>query len=228
MASPLFTLPPAMTLPVIGLDDYFPINRIFCVGRNYAAHAKEMGNEVDRDAPFYFTISPYHAALGGEIAYPAGTSDYHHEVEFVVALDKGGHNIAEDQAMRCVYGYGVGLDMTRRDLQSQAKDKRRPWDIAKDCENGAILSALTKASEFGEIGQQEIRLTKNDVIVQQSTIDQMIHSVPALIAHLSQFYELTAGDILMTGTPEGVGPVMQGDRLVAQVSGTSSLSVTFL
>lgn len=224
----LFAPKQAITLPVIGTDQQFPINRIFCVGRNYAAHAKEMGHEVDREAPFYFTISPINASLGGEVVYPAGTSDYHHEVEFVVALDRGGHNIAESQAMACIYGYGVGLDMTRRDLQSQAKDKRRPWDIAKDCENGALLSPLTTKAAFGDIGQQEISLIKNDEITQRSSLDMMIHSVPALIAHLSHFYTLCAGDIIMTGTPEGVGPVSPGDRLVGQVSGTSSISVTFV
>ena len=224
----LFTLAPELTLPVTGQGVVFPVGRIFCVGRNYAAHAAEMGNEVDRQAPFYFTISPSHGALGGSIAYPAGTEDCHHEVEMVVALHSGGQNIAIDAAMGCVYGYGVGLDMTRRDLQAVAKEKRRPWCIAKDFEQGAIFSALTEKQQFGDLAAQRIALSKNGEMVQDSTIDLMVHKVPELIAHLSQFYHLRAGDIIMTGTPEGVGPVAKGDKLIATLEGAEALEVTFV
>ncbi|MGC6517044.1 MAG: fumarylacetoacetate hydrolase family protein [Candidatus Puniceispirillaceae bacterium] len=223
----LFDPAPVFALPVAGEEKVFPVNRIFCVGRNYAAHAAEMGNEVDRQTPFYFTISPANAALGGQVPYPAGTSDYHHEVELVVALGSGGADIPVDRAMALVYGYGVGLDMTRRDLQAIAKEKRRPWCISKDCENGALLSPLTKAADFGPLGNQRISLTKNQEVVQDSTLDLMVHSVPELIAHLSQFYHLQAGDIIMTGTPEGVGPVQKGDRLTGKVAGLAPIDVTF-
>jgi len=228
MSALLFDLKPAITLPVIGEAAQFPINRIFCVGRNYAAHAAEMGGVVDKQTPFYFTVTPINACLGGTVAFASGTADYHHEIEFVVALGSGGRNIAKQAALDCVYGYGVGLDMTRRDLQNLAKDKRRPWDISKDVEASAILSSLTKAQAFGAVEAQAITLSKNDEIVQSSDLSLMVHSVPDLIAHLSQFYELTAGDIIMTGTPEGVGSVQRGDRLVGQVTGAPTLEVTFI
>ena len=228
MSDLLFSLPDMPSLPVVGESGLFPIARIFCVGRNYAAHAAEMGVAVDREAPFYFTVNPSHVVQGGEVAYPTGTSDYHHEVEFVVALSGGGRSIAREEAEDCIYGYGVGLDMTRRDLQSAAKQARRPWCLSKDCEGGTILSPLTKASAFGAIAHQEISLTKNGTMVQCSDLSYMVHQVPDLIAHLSQFYCLGAGDIIMTGTPEGVGPVAIGDRLVAQVEGVPSLEVVFV
>ena len=228
MSALLFDLKPAITLPVTGETARFPLNRIFCVGRNYAAHAAEMGDVVDKETPFYFTVSAINASMGGAVAMASGTADYHHEVEFVVALGSGGRDISQADALSCIYGYGVGLDMTRRDLQNIAKDKSRPWDIAKDVEASAILSPLTKADDFGAIGTQAITLTKNDEMVQSSDLSQMVHSVPELIAHLSQFYHLTAGDIIMTGTPEGVGPVKRGDRLVGQIDGTATLDVTFI
>ena len=228
MSDKLFSLADRPVLPVVGEAGLYPIARIFCVGRNYAAHAAEMGVAVDREAPFYFTVNPTHVARGGEVAYPTGTSDYHHEVEFVVALSGGGGTIPQDKAQDCIYGYGVGLDMTRRDLQNAAKQARRPWCLSKDCEGGTILSPLIKASEFGAIGAQEISLTKNGEMVQRSDLSYMVHQVPDLIAHLSQFYCLGAGDIIMTGTPEGVGPVSLGDRLIAKVEGVPSLEVVFV
>ena len=227
MSQLLFDRQDTLALPVTGSAARFPIHRIFCVGRNYAAHAAEMGVAVDKAEPFYFTVSAHHASLGGDIAYPAGTNDYHHEVEFVVALGSGGKDIAKADALSCVYGYGVGLDMTRRDLQNQAKEKRRPWCLSKDSEAGALFSALTPKQAFGAIKRQRIWLTKNGEMVQQSDLSLMVHSVPDLIAHLSGFYELKAGDIIMTGTPEGVGPVCVGDRLVGGVDGTQDIAVTF-
>ena len=228
MSDLIFALAPTACLPIMGEDKQFPINRIFCVGRNYAAHAAEMGNEVDRSAPFYFTTSPANAVTGGKVPFASGTDEYHHEVEFVVALGSGGRDIAQDEAHSHIYGYGVGLDMTRRDLQAAAKEKRRPWCLSKDCEGGTILSSLIKAQAFGAIGTQAIRLTKNDEIVQDSNLSLMVHNVPELIAHLSRYYQLTAGDIIMTGTPEGVGPVAKGDRLLAEVKGAPSLAVEFI
>ena len=228
MSDLLFSVATAPCLPVEGEAGLFPIARIFCVGRNYAAHAAEMGVAVDREAPFYFTVNPVNAVLGGEVATPTGTSDYHHEVEFVVALSGGGVSIPREKAEECIYGYGVGLDMTRRDLQNTAKQARRPWCLSKDCEGGTVLSSLIKASAFGAIADQEISLTKNGTMVQRSDLSYMVYQVPDLIAHLSQFYCLAAGDIIMTGTPEGVGPVAVGDRLVAQVEGVPSLEVVFV
>lgn len=228
MSEMLFAPSFGLALPVLGEGALFPIRRIFCVGRNYAAHAAEMGNEVDRQAPFYFTISPVNATLGGTIPFPRGTDDYHHEVELVVALGSGGADIPADEALSCVYGYGVGLDMTRRDLQAIAKEKRRPWDIAKDCENGAILSALTPKERIGTLSNQRISLLKNEEVVQDSTLDLMVHNVAEIISHLSRFYQLSQGDIIMTGTPEGVGPVVRGDKLTAQIEGLATLEVSFI
>lgn len=227
MSVHIFCLEPPKALAIHNEDGVFPINRIFCVGRNYAAHAAEMGNEVDKQTPFYFTVSPVNASNGGDVRFPDGTDDYHHEVEFVVALDKPAHNISETDALSVVFGYGVGLDMTRRDLQAAAKEKRRPWDLAKDAEDSAIFSPLIRKEGFGEIGNQAIRLSVNDKICQESTLDKMVNSVPELIAHLSQFYRLMPGDVIMTGTPEGVGPVKPGDRLVGMVEGCPPVTAHF-
>ena len=227
MSVHIFCLEPPKALAIHNEDGVFPINRIFCVGRNYAAHAAEMGNEVDKQTPFYFTVSPVNASNGGDVRFPDGTDDYHHEVEFVVALDKPAHNISETDALSVVFGYGVGLDMTRRDLQAAAKEKRRPWDLAKDAEDSAIFSPLIRKEGFGEIGNQAIRLSVNDKICQESTLDKMVNSVPELIAHLSQFYRLMPGDVIMTGTPEGVGAVKPGDRLVGMVEGCPPVTAHF-
>lgn len=227
MSVHIFCLEPPKALAIHNEDGVFPINRIFCVGRNYAAHAAEMGNEVDKQTPFYFTVSPVNASNGGDVRFPDGTDDYHHEVEFVVALDKPAHHISETDALSFVFGYGVGLDMTRRDLQAAAKEKRRPWDLAKDAEDSAIFSALVKKEEFGEIGNQAISLEVNGEIRQHSTLDKMVNSVPELIAHLSQFYHLVPGDVIMTGTPEGVANVVRGDRLIGKVEGCPSVTAHF-
>ena len=177
---------------------------------------------------FISPSAPSCQPLGGDIPFPRGTDDCHFEVELTVALASGGKDIAATDAMGHIYGYGVGLDMTRRDLQAAAKDKRRPWCIAKDYENSALFSPITTKDAFGALAAQRIWLTKNDEIVQDSTIDLMVHKVPELIAHLSRFYELRAGDIIMTGTPEGVGPIAPGDRLIGQVTGADAIDVTFI
>ena len=228
MSTHIFCLAPPKALAIENEETVFPINRIFCVGRNYAAHAAEMGNEVDKQTPFYFTVSPVNASNGGQVKYPDGTDDYHHEIEFVVALDEPAHHIAQDKALDVVFGYGVGLDMTRRDLQAAAKEKRRPWDLAKDAEESAIFSALVKKEAFGDIGEQTISLEVNGEMRQHSTLDKMVNSVPELIAHLSQFYHLMPGDIIMTGTPEGVASVKRGDRLIGKVEGCPSVIAEFI
>ncbi|WP_294614559.1 fumarylacetoacetate hydrolase family protein [uncultured Roseovarius sp.] len=226
MTSPLFDVPAAPQVPVLGQDGGFPVRRIFCVGRNYAAHAAEMGNEVDREAPFYFTKSAHAICLSGaSIAYPLGTQDCHHEMEFVVAIGAPAFRVGKSGAMQAVYGYACGIDLTRRDLQAQAKDKRRPWDLGKDFEDSAIIAPLTLAAEFGEIADQAIRLTLDGEIVQESRLCDMVWSVPEVIAHLSQFYHLMPGDLIYTGTPAGVGPVRPGSELHGQIDGLSDLSL---
>lgn len=213
--------PPAatMTLPVEGGGRY-PVRRIFCVGRNYVEHAKEMGGEVDREAPFYFTKSACHLAQSGAtIAYPPGTTDFHHEMELVVALGAEAEHLPPARAMKAVFGYAAGLDMTRRDLQGAAKDKRRPWDTGKDFENSAVIAAILRAGAFGAPGDQRIRLSVNGAERQSARISDMVWSVPEIIAHLSTLYRLGPGDLIMTGTPAGVGAVVAGDRINGQIDG---------
>jgi fumarylpyruvate hydrolase len=213
MTDLLFPHRPLVVLPVAGHAG-FPVGRIFCVGRNYADHAKEMGHEVDREAPFYFTKSAHAVLLSGhDMPYPPRTNDLHHEMELVVALDKGGKDIPQDQAMGHVFGYGCGLDMTRRDLQAAAKDKRRPWDTGKDFDNAAILGPLTPKAGDHVIDDLVMRLEVNGETRQQTTLGDMVWSIPELIADLSTLYTLHPGDLIMTGTPAGVGPVTPGDVL---------------
>lgn len=205
----------------------YPVHRIFCVGRNYADHAKEMGVEVDREAPFYFT-KPHTAivASGTTIQYPLQTANYHHEVELVVALGRAAHEIRAEQALDAVFGYAVGLDMTRRDLQLDARAKGRPWDIGKAFEQSAVMGAIRRREAFGQIGSQRITLTLNDVTKQDAKLSDLIWSVPEIIAHLSRYYHLDAGDLIYTGTPAGVGPVVAGDRLVGSIDGLSPVQLT--
>ncbi len=225
----LFPPPAVRSLPVLGHTARFPISRIFCVGRNYAEHAAEMGSEVDRAAPFFFTKSLTAVAESpAQVPYPPGTSDYHHEVEFVVALGAPAFRITPEAAVATVLGYGCGLDMTRRDLQAKAKEKRRPWDIGKDVEGAAVLGPLTPAGDFGQVGPQAIELEVNGEHRQTGRLSDMVHSVPEIIADLSQYYHLVPGDLIMTGTPAGVGPVDVGDKLVGRVGGLASVELTIL
>ena len=213
MTETLFAPRPPVILPVEGAAG-FPVGRIFCVGRNYADHAAEMGHEVDREAPFYFTKSQHAVLLSGsDMPYPPRTNDLHHEMELVVALGKGGREIAEADAMEHVYGYGCGLDMTRRDLQAAAKDKRRPWDTGKDFDNAAILGPLTPKAGNDAIDDLQIALEVNGETRQRARLGDMVWSIPEIIADLSTLYTLHAGDLIMTGTPAGVGAVVRGDVL---------------
>ncbi len=224
----LFPAPENPILPIDGSDLWFPVRRIFCVGRNYAAHAAEMGNEVDREAPFYFNKSAHTLCPSGRaIPYPTETQDCHYEMEFVVALDKEAAQVSKEKAMGAVFGYGCGIDLTRRDLQGQAKEKRRPWDIGKDFENAAILAALTPKAQFGEIGAQRIWLDHNGARVQDADLSDMVWSVPEIIAHLSRFYTLLPGDLIMTGTPAGVGPISPDSKLEGLVDGCVPVQVSF-
>ena len=224
MTATIFPAPVPPTVPVSGEAAAFPVRRIFCVGRNYAAHAAEMGVEVDREAPFYFTKSAFSLAGGGTLPYPPGTGDYHHEVELVVALGRPAFRIDPDEAMGCVWGYAVGLDMTRRDLQAVAKSKQRPWDLGKDVENSAVIGALTPAAAF-QPGEQRIPLHVNGEPRQDAPLSDMVWSIPELIADLSRYYHLQPGDLIYTGTPAGVGAVQPGDRLEARVEGLEPLDV---
>jgi fumarylpyruvate hydrolase len=223
---PAFSVPTPPLVPIIGRDDGFPVRRIFCVGRNYAAHAAEMGNEVDREAPFYFTKSPLALCLGGtQIAYPLGSKDVHYEMELVVALGAPAFHVPEGDALDRVFGYACGIDLTRRDLQAQAKDKRRPWDLGKDFENSAIIGAITLSEVFGRPEDQAIRLFHNDEVAQQAVLSDMVWSVPEIIAHLSHFYHLAPGDLIYTGTPAGVGPVMPGSCLRGEIDGLEPVNL---
>ena len=227
MTEPLFDIPAPPLVPIEGDTRGYKVRRIFCVGRNYAAHAAEMGNEVDREAPFYFTKSAHALCLSGAtIPYPPGTEDCHHEMEFVVALGAEAYRVSEAEAMAAVWGYGCGIDLTRRDLQGAAKEKRRPWDLGKDFENAAIMGALTPKDRFGGIGAQALRLTMGDRVAQEARLSEMVWSVPEIIAHLSRFYHLAPGDLIYTGTPAGVGPVVPGDRMRGEIEGLVPVEVT--
>jgi fumarylpyruvate hydrolase len=226
MSEYLFPPPAPAAASVRGQSLRFPIRRIFCVGRNYEAHAKEMGAAIDREAPFYFTKTPAHVVpAGGTIDYPPGTTNYHYEMELVVALGKGGFRIAEGDALDHVFGYACGLDMTRRDLQAAAKEKQRPWDIAKDVEQSAVVGEIAPSSEIGHITRGRIELRVNGQTKQSADVSDLIHSVAAVIVHLSQYYHLEPGDLIYTGTPEGVGKVQPGDRLEGSIEGVGTIAV---
>lgn len=229
-ANLLFQVPPTPTVPVKGSSHLFPVHRVFCVGRNYVEHAKEMGAEVDREAPFYF-LKPASAlvvasAAGASIPYPPGTENCHYEMEFVVAIGAPAFRIASAEASGIVYGYAGGLDMTRRDLQLAAREKGRPWDLGKAFEHSAIITPITPAAEFGAVAHQAITLKQNGVIKQQSNLAELVWPVAELISHLSRYYHLVPGDLLYTGTPAGVGPVRPGDNLLGEITGLDALRLT--
>lgn len=223
----LFPPEPPTGLAVQGKARLYPVRRIFCVGRNYAAHAAEMGNTVDREAPFYFTKS-LNAVLpsGAELPYPPGTQDLHHEVELGFALGAPLFRADRAAAAGAIYAYGVALDMTRRDLQAQAKDKRRPWDLSKDFEGSAVFASMQAAETFGEVGPQKIWLDVNGVRRQEAALSDMIHDVADIAAHLSGYYHLGPGDVILTGTPAGVGAVGPGDRLEGGIDGLEPVRLT--
>jgi fumarylpyruvate hydrolase len=221
--------PPLVLAPVLGTDALFPVRRIFCVGRNYADHAKEMGF-TGREPPFFF-MKPAEAAVcvlperTGRIAYPGLTADLHHEVELVVALGRGGSNIPASAALDHVFGYAAGLDMTRRDLQNDMKKQGRPWEIGKAFDQSAPLGSITPAPQAGDIATAAIVLRVNGEVRQRGKIDQMIWSVAEIIEELSKAWTLQAGDLIYTGTPEGVAAVVQGDTLKVEITGLAPLAV---
>lgn len=212
-------------LPIAGSDQKFPVRRIFCVGQNYAAHAREMGSNPDRELPFFFS-KPADALVadGASIPYPPGTSNLHHEVELVVAIGKGGANIAADAALDHVWGYAVGNDLTRRDVQADAKSNGRPWDMAKGFDRSAPCGALHPVAEVGHFTKGAISLSVNGETRQNSDISDLIWPVADVIAYLSTLVELSAGDLIFTGTPENVGPLQSGDTCVAQIDGLGSVT----
>lgn len=212
-------------LPVRHSDAFFPIRRIYCIGRNYAAHTIEMGGDPNREEPFFFQKNAQNADTSGEFPYPPESSDVHHEVEMVVALKGGGKNIPVEDALNYVYGYGVGIDMTRRDLQSIAKEQRRPWEPGKAFERSAPMSELVKASEIGHPASGRITLRVNDDLRQEGDLGQMIWKVAEQIAYLSRFYDIAAGDIIMSGTPSGVASVQRGDIVHCDIEGVCGLTV---
>ena len=227
MSDLLFLPPPAPTAPVRGREARMPIRRIFCVGRNYEAHAKEMGVAVDREAPFYFTKAAEHyVPSGSTVPYPPGTNNYHYELELVLVIGAPVFRVPADQALDSVFGYACGLDMTRRDLQVAAREQRRPWDLGKDVEQSAVLAEIVPAADVGHPVAGRIELRVNGEVKQHSDISQLIHKVPELIAHLSNFYHLHPGDVIYTGTPEGVGPVQPGDRIEGVIDGVGAIALT--
>jgi fumarylpyruvate hydrolase len=205
----------------------FPVRRIFCVGRNYAAHAREMGRDPDREPPFFFTKwAETMVPGGGSIAYPPGTANFHYEAELVVAIGKAGFAIDRAEALGHVWGYATGLDMTRRDLQLEARDKGRPWDIGKNVEQSSPLGLIHPAAEVGHMAAGPIRLTVNDEARQEADLSELIWPVEDVVAYISRFYRLEPGDLIYTGTPAGVGPVMPGDRIVVSIAGLSDTAIT--
>jgi len=222
-AIPLWT-PPA--LPIAGSSELFPVRRVFCVGRNYVEHQKEMGGD-GREQPFFF-IKSAHALVpqGGTVHYPPKTANYHYETEMVVAIARQGRRVAARDANGYVFGYAVGLDMTRRDLQQMGKDKGRPWDFGKDFDEAAPCAALAPASRIGHPAKGAIWLTVNGKERQRADLADMIWSVPEQIEYLSQYYTLEPGDLIFSGTPAGVGPVNAGDALHAGIDGVGELKVT--
>lgn len=218
------------TIPIAGASDVFPVRRIYCIGRNYAAHAIERGSDPNREPPFFFqkpTDAIQNVAVGevAEHPYPSLTKNYHHEVELVAALKSGGSNIAPERALEHVYGYALGLDMTRRDLQNGMAAEKKPWEIGKSFDHAAVIGPIHPADKTGHFDKGAISLSVNGTVRQNSDLSKMIWSVAEQIAKLSEAFELKAGDIIYSGTPENVGPVVKGDVLLARLEGLPDLSI---
>jgi fumarylpyruvate hydrolase len=225
----IFSLP-QITIPIAGETDTFPVRRIYCIGRNYAAHAIERGSDPTREPPFFFqkpTDAIQNVAIGtvADHPYPSLTKNYHHEVELVAALKSGGSNIPAEQALDHVYGYAVGLDMTRRDLQNGMAAEKKPWEIGKSFDHAAVLGPIHPASKTGHFTKGAISLAVNGTVRQNSDLDKMIWSVAEQIVKLSEAFELKAGDIIYSGTPENVGPVVKGEVLLCKLDGLPDMSI---
>lgn len=227
-----FVFAPAapIAVPIAGSQDSFPVRRVYCVGRNYAAHAREMGFDPDREPPFFFckpadAVVPVAQGSTLSLPYPPETSNLHYEIELVAAIGKGGANISVDEALQHVWGYAVGLDMTRRDLQMKMREAGRPWELGKAFDQSAPIGPLHPAQSVSGIKQAGIWLQVNGAERQRSDIGKLIWSIAETIAYLSKYFRLEAGDLIYTGTPEGVGPVVRGDKMVGGVDGLGTLSV---
>jgi fumarylpyruvate hydrolase len=223
----LWNPPPVRSLPVRGTDERLPVNRVFCAGRNYHAHAVEMGRPVDKnvEVPFYFTKSPHTLVeSGATVPYPPQTQNFHYEMELVLVIGKAGFRVPQAEAASVIYGYACGLDMTRRDLQLVARDKGRPWDLGKDIEHGSVVSEIVPMpGKVIDSGALELKV--NGQTKQHSDVGRLIWSIPELIADLSKYYHLEPGDLIFTGTPEGVGPVVAGDRIEGSVEGVGTITL---
>ena len=221
---------PITFIPIVGSDEIFPVRRIYCIGRNYAAHAREMGSDPTREPPFFFqkpTDAIQHVVAGtvADHPYPTLTKNYHYEAELVAALHKGGRNIPVDKALELVYGYTLGLDMTRRDLQRAMGDEKKPWEIGKSFDKSAPIGAIHKLAQTGHFTKGAIWLKVNGAVKQNADLNQMIWSVAEQISKLSEAFELFPGDIIYSGTPENVGPVVRGDLIEMHIDGLPNLSV---
>ncbi len=228
--SHVFEPSPVVAVPVVGSNDTFPVRRVYCVGRNYAAHAREMGFDPDREPPFFFCKPgdavvpvPYGTVL--DLPYPSETSNYHYEIELVAAIGKSGANIAVDDALNYVWGYGVGLDMTRRDLQMKMREAGRPWELGKAFDQSAPIGPLHKASEAGNLEKAELWLKVDGQDKQRSDTSKLIWSVAETISYLSNYFRLEPGDLIYTGTPEGVGAVVKDNVMEGGVAGLGTLNV---
>lgn len=220
-----FEPPQLKTLPIAGSDARFPVHRVYCVGRNYAAHAIEMGHDPDREAPFFFQKNPGNLDTSGEFPYPERTKNVHHEAELAVMLKSGGTNIPAAQALDHVYGYALSLDMTRRDLQAEQKELGRPWDIAKAFERSAPIGPVHPASAVGHLSEGAISLKVNGELRQEGNLNQLIWKVPELISYLSGLFELAGGDVILSGTPSGVAAVERGDVMEMGIDGLGTMTV---
>lgn len=216
--------PPVTAIPVAS-GGSFPVRRVYCIGRNYAAHAIEMGHDPDREAPFFFQKNPDNLDTSGEFPYPPHTSDVHHEAELTVVLKSGGKDIPVETALDHVYGYALSLDMTRRDLQGEMKKAGRPWEIGKAFEHSAPIGPIHTVEEVGHLDSGAITLKVHGELRQEGDLKQLIWKTPEMISYLSAYFELAAGDVIMTGTPSGVGPVVKGDVIDITIDGLGSMSV---
>ena len=217
--------PPIVMLPIDGTFDQFPVRRVYCIGRNYAAHAIEMGHDPDREPPFFFQKNPDNLDTSGEFPYPPKTADVHHEIEMAVMLKSGGTNIPVESALDHVFGYALSLDMTRRDLQGEQKKMGRPWEIGKAFERSAPIGIIHTVESVGHPDQGRVELKVNGDVKQEGDLNQMIWKVPEMISYLSDYFEMAAGDVILSGTPSGVGPIIKGDVMEISIEGLGNMSV---
>lgn len=225
MSNHTIETPPIVALPVAGTDATFPVRRVYCIGRNYAAHAVEMGHDPDREPPFFFQKNPNNLDTSGQFPYPPKSSDVHHEIEMAVMLKSGGENIPIESALDHVYGYALSLDMTRRDLQGEQKKMGRPWEIGKAFEQSAPVGIIHPAADIGHPSAGRVELKVNGEVKQEGDLNQMIWKVEEMISYLSDYFTLAAGDVILSGTPAGVGPVQKGDVMEVNIEGLGSMTV---